>query len=694
MLKYLAHISKRTKIVFAGSVFILIPTIILSYFGYEAVDGKAENLRSNHQTVVLYLKNRIEDEITKTEEDFRNTLLQEHLRLDRSDELQSILRRVGTRYLLTMYPFIMNASGGILSPMVRLQWNTGVGPTPKTDNLLLHDIVFAENAEYSGGDLREAIRLYQRALISTSSPRDQQIIWARIGRCYFKLNQYNDGIAAYRQLLTFSVNVFLVGSIPARVLALSQIADAYAALHLEKECERTAIELYSFLIDHPWDITDGSYMFYIDRTRELLNTYSIVELHLEDLVNREQAMRKEIQFLRSVQESIDREMITELTKPGMSNRSSQFVSPQLGHQLILVRYMLLPPVISGSVPAVLGYLVNLDYVLHAGIQNIVQTSIVGKGLIVAILDGSDHIVYKQEDISISHPLVLQEFSHVLPSWKLALYDRNGKTLEEIVAAEKRFYTLLFVGTILLMIVGVGITARSAAHEIQTMRIKSEFVSNVTHELKTPLTLIRMFSETLESGIVTHETKQKEFSGIIRRESERLTHLIDNVLDFSKIEKGKKRLTLTTIDLSDLIRATLDSYSYQIQHQGFQLETSIPDYTIPVRADKDALTQAILNLLSNAIKYSTETKYLSIKVEKNKQSVTISVTDHGFGIAKQDIPRVFDEFYRCSNDSTTTTRGTGLGLTIAKTIVEEHGGTINVQSQLGQGSTFIITLPIF
>jgi signal transduction histidine kinase len=249
-----------------------------------------------------------------------------------------------------------------------------------------------------------------------------------------------------------------------------------------------------------------------------------------------------------------------------------------------------------------------------------------------------------------------------------------------------------VGILAVMLLGIIILARAVIHESEISRLKSDFVSNVTHELKTPLSLIRMFGETLDSGIVTEEGKRKEFYRIIRKESERLTHLINNVLDFSRMDEGNKEYQFEETDLVTLVRHSLEAYKFHIRDKGFDIETILPDDPHLLLLDKDAISQALLNLLSNAVKYSEDQKYIRVEVAANSESIRLSVADQGIGIAKDQQKKIFEKFYRVSDKRMKQSRGSGLGLTLTRHIAEAHGGTIDVESEPGKGSQFTITIP--
>jgi signal transduction histidine kinase len=317
----------------------------------------------------------------------------------------------------------------------------------------------------------------------------------------------------------------------------------------------------------------------------------------------------------------------------------------------------------------------------------------GKDVLVGILGEDGSILYLQHKQSLPTYLVAENFNTHLPQWRVALFDPGGKSIEELTAKEKTLYLAIFIGIIVVMLVGIILMVYAVIHESEISRLKSEFVSNVSHELKTPLSLIRMFGETLDSGIVTDEKERKKFYGIIRKESERLTHLINNVLDFSGMDAGAGEYNLRETDLAETVKNCVEAYRFHISDQGFAIECELPGEPIRLLIDADAISQVMLNLLHNAVKYSEVNKDIRVKVWRNSDAAMCSVTDHGIGIPKSELGRIFDKFYRVPNTRTMETRGSGLGLTLAQHIIEAHGGTIEVESEVGKGSRFIIRLPV-
>jgi len=245
----------------------------------------------------------------------------------------------------------------------------------------------------------------------------------------------------------------------------------------------------------------------------------------------------------------------------------------------------------------------------------------------------------------------------------------------------------------MMIGGLVLTKHMVSKEIALAKLKSDFVSNVSHELRTPLALIRLYAETLELGRITTKEKKQQYYRIIRKESERLTALINNILDFSRIEAGRKEYEFRETDIADLVRSTLDSYRYQIEQQGFALEESIDSDLPAVRVDREAIARALVNLVNNALKYSNHDKYLGVKLYRDNSAVKLEVADHGIGIARRDQSKIFEKFYRAGDPLVHNTKGSGLGLSLVRHITEAHGGEIAVESAPGTGSKFTLSLPL-
>jgi signal transduction histidine kinase len=278
------------------------------------------------------------------------------------------------------------------------------------------------------------------------------------------------------------------------------------------------------------------------------------------------------------------------------------------------------------------------------------------------------------------------------NWKAAVGLKN--TDLDYLARQTFLHSLgATVLVVVFLLGGLALILRATDREARLAQAKSNFVANVSHELKTPLALLSLFSEILELGRVKNEDKKLEYYRIIREESRRLNKMIDNILDFSKIEAGRKTYNFVHSDMAEVIENVISSYRYQIKNSGFEVQTNIQPDLPPVLIDRDAMAQAISNLVDNAMKYSREVKQLSIKTKTLGSDLSIEIADHGIGIPRAEQAKVFEKFYRVGNGLVHDVKGSGLGLALVKHIIEAHNGTISVESDVGKGSRFTILLPL-
>jgi len=280
---------------------------------------------------------------------------------------------------------------------------------------------------------------------------------------------------------------------------------------------------------------------------------------------------------------------------------------------------------------------------------------------------------------------------VFPQWQATAGFRSTD-IDALAHAsfQKGLWFTTLVAAVLL--VGIALIVRAAAREVKLAEVKQTFVSNVSHELKTPLALIRLFAETLEMGRVRTSEKTQEYYRVIHNESRRLSQLIDNILDFSRIEAGSRQYRFASVDLAEVAREVVESYEYQIHAAGFELVTRFEAGLPRVEADANAISQAILNLLNNAVKYSDRTKHITVSARPKEGGVAVEVADQGIGIPLSEQKRIFEKFYRVGTGLVHETKGSGLGLALVKHIVEAHRGHVSVESAPGKGSRFILWLP--
>jgi signal transduction histidine kinase len=235
--------------------------------------------------------------------------------------------------------------------------------------------------------------------------------------------------------------------------------------------------------------------------------------------------------------------------------------------------------------------------------------------------------------------------------------------------------------------------RDVNRDVRLNDVRSQFIASVSHELKTPLTAIRMFAETLSMGRGRDERTRSEYLETIVNESERLARLVDNVLDFSKIEEGKKIYRLRPTRLEEVAGSAARAMQFPLSQQGFELRISVQAQMPELHADPDAILQAILNLLTNAMKYSGDAREIDLRLGSRNGDAVIEVADHGLGMAPEEQKHIFEKFYRSPSHESRLIAGTGLGLTLVAHIAKAHGGRVEVESAPGAGSKFSIVLPV-
>ena len=280
---------------------------------------------------------------------------------------------------------------------------------------------------------------------------------------------------------------------------------------------------------------------------------------------------------------------------------------------------------------------------------------------------------------------------IFPNYKIGI-SLVGQTIDDLVK-QRALTNILLIGLLtVVLILGVWIVYRNIRKEVELAQIKSDFVSNVSHELRTPLSLISMFSETLEMDRVKTEEKKKEYYSIISQEANRLGKIVNSILNFSKMEAGKRQYNFVDSYLNDVAENVYRSYKFHLEHLGFIFNLT-KDETIPIiKIDEEAVSEAIVNLVDNAVKYSDNNKEISIHTGKERNFAFVEVEDKGIGIAEKDQNKIFEKFFRVTAGNVHNVKGSGIGLSIVKYIMDAHKGKIELSSVVNKGSKFKLLFP--
>jgi signal transduction histidine kinase len=277
-----------------------------------------------------------------------------------------------------------------------------------------------------------------------------------------------------------------------------------------------------------------------------------------------------------------------------------------------------------------------------------------------------------------------------PGWRLRVVGANAGRHDASLA---RIYVALSVASIGLILLILFVVASMTLRRMALAHQKNTMVATVSHELKTPVSSIKLLVDTLLQDKVIRPDRVREYLHLISRENSRLSQLVENVLSFSRIERTKFTIEKQPLDIADLIREAIATFSLQAEISDRELIVEIAPDIPPYRGDGWALNRVILNLLDNAYKFSDPPRQIRVAARVERQSLLISVSDNGTGIREADLEKIFSQFYQADQKLSRNNEGCGLGLSIVKHIVNLHDGTIEVDSKLGEGSIFTIHLPL-
>jgi signal transduction histidine kinase len=441
---------------------------------------------------------------------------------------------------------------------------------------------------------------------------------------------------------------------------------------------------YQKIKDGYWLISSPKYFFFKAEYESILGTEN------KSMSSRYERILKFNQFLVDFVTPL----IEERSRFSEFNRSVEpkrtHIPTDDGQYLVSYREMLIP---DADKPHFGGIRWNLDTVISQIIPPLLARLTEESGLEFLLVNSNNTNPSTGKAALVPEESLTLSFNNIPFPWTLVAIQPGYEKLESDVTIQLIIYGLLVVIIIILMFFGVFILLRDIGRETDSMVLKTEFVHNVSHELKTPLSLIRLYGETLLLKENLSDADRKDGLLIITKESERLSYMINNILDFSKIEMGRKEFDLKPGNLAEIVLNTLNSYRYHLVKKGFEIEEEI-DQDIPVVIfDKNAVEGILINFFSNVIKFSTDNKEMTVRLNKMREEIRLEVADRGIGISPDDLPNIFNRFYRVKSSADYDTRGSGLGLTLAKHVIDAHGWQIDVKSNPGKGSIFSISIPL-
>ena len=542
--------------------------------------------------------------------------------------------------------------------------------------------------EFISGDPAAALREYRIAAQEAGNPQTRTIALLAEARCNLKAGNFAEALDRYREILTRAGEGASYHGLSLKLLAMAGAADAARQAGNATDAAERYLEILRGLAAGELAGSVYEAAFYasmiVDPSNELAPARldaALRDWHVtERAATTMEALRERFgpDFKRTAEEGA-----------GGYRALSRTIGD--GELLAACSALAVP---GQAAPAVLVAVLDAQG-LRGKMRGILRDAVASEPDVnLSLLDSKGHEIAARGDPGRDSPHVLtQSLAPIFPFWHLRLAYRSDGLLYQVAARERRIRIIYSSLLVLVILLGFYLTYRLVTKDSELARLKSEFVSRVSHELRTPLSTIRAVGEMLEMGAVSSREKEKEYFTFITSEGQRLSRLIDNVLDFSRIGEGKRTYTLRPADIGKVVASTVRAFTQYAQPEGVEIIYKADSVIPRVLADEDAVSQALLNLLDNAVKFSPERKVVRVELRRRIGEVLIQVADRGIGIPPGDLEKIFSQFYRVDEGRKVARKGAGLGLSIVKHIAEAHGGRVEVESALGEGSVFTVVIPV-
>jgi signal transduction histidine kinase len=667
------------RAVFFYLLAIVIPTLALLFLGLQSVGRQRQAVAILTATNLRLSGERLAAEVERRVEQLAEACLYEGqaARLDsgggvplapgEARRLRALLERIEERHPIADQLFLVRRDR-VIYPILQapeprpLEGHLAHGESPPGRRFAML-FAEAEKLELVENRVSEALERYRRCFALSVPDQSKALALARVARCAGKLKEPQAASAAYEQLAKRYGDLSDGFHRPFALVAGLELYDLKGARGEEERGRLVA--LHGDLLRGRWEMSADQADYFLAQLRERAPGLPALE--------RGTGYLRRLELARALQE---RFRPPAALRPGEMYVSA-FLYETRPYQL---HYRLTA---TESAPAALiGLAVNLAWV---------ETRLLPLASAELGMAGSQTTVVPRGSANSGSLQAGIPFLKLFPFWELSPAPAPGAGDPSWLRRD----TAVFAGATLLVVcvlaLGVLLLLRDVRRETQLNRLRSDFVSGVSHELKTPLTLIRLYAETLLDEEQFRKEERKGFYQIILRESERLTHLIERALDFTRVDRREKQYLLEKGDLAPSISQTVQVYGEYLKRRGFSVEAGLAPSLPPVVFDPDAVAQAVVNLLDNAAKYSGESKFVGVRLLSEDSAVVFEVEDRGIGVPAEEQDKIFRQFYRSGTRS--GKGGYGLGLYLVKHIMDAHGGRVEVRSEAGRGSRFRLVFPL-
>ena len=701
---------RRRKVALLFLLGVGIPSLVLAYLAFRGIRNEAALLAqrrlNEHRAISELIADTVDARIAIVEQSLAS-IAARHGNISEYDStevagLTLALDSLQARHPLVEEVFIIEDPQTVRLPTAHLLFlpdgsRQVIGASWPA--AIAADVQDGQRREFQQRDYGEALASYRRALGKTSDPALGGELLLTIARVQRKAGRLAAATSTSETLLGNYNSVTTRAGVPIGPTArlehgslLLAMADSVAALD-------SFTGLNERLVDGEWSLERAQYGFFKRQATESIEAL-LARVFADDELEERQRALTALNGLEDERRAVTERLLQfhEVAGEDLQARIARGLAggAEAGNRYVLETggqtYLVSLSSYTGEPAVRWGLLLNDRYLQDEVVGPLLDTLVDRTTTDWLVRSRDGRTLFAPEDSPVGSITINATFAGSFPPWLMEFYQRPQNPYVRLLASGESIYFYMFLLIASILVFGLILTVRAVSHELELARLKSDFVSTVSHEFKSPLTSIRQLAEMLQAGRVPSEERRQRYYDVLVEQSSRLSSLVTNILDLARIEEGRKEFQLRPVDVEDLVHDLVTTTQHRVGHEGYSVGADIPEPLPPVRADREAITQAISNLIDNAVQYSNEVKQINLRAYAGDGFVTVEVQDFGVGISEDEIDRVFDRFYRGGDALTRSVKGSGLGLTLVKEIVEAHGGTVQVKSEPGSGSTFSIKLP--
>jgi signal transduction histidine kinase len=697
-------IRKQKKLIVLFLLTILLPSVVLSIFGITAIQNErfkvAQQYENDHKRIANLLIKTINSHINDVQILIQNLVKDPLFSKKDYKGIETLIDNSQITNKLIEQLIIIYKDENPFFPLFPSS-NYVDTPIPESSLSLAQQnkLKRAETDEYVHKNYSRAIVLYNELFVSVKKKVDQARMLNHIARNLIRQKKHHQAIKIYNRIINKYSDQRTPSNLPLSLIAHIQIVECYQQLEDFQKALKEAISLYKKIIQGSDHLNEDKFFTYADILREkisfLLNKIPSTEIYNSEFKTLKALHQSKYQQWKII-DRVRTISIPELRKKFIYTKPDSLkqihYTKTIDRKNYLISAVLIPDQQKMNTQGILAVKLRNEYLEQEFLNDMIGDIPLNENTIITISDLSGNYFFNNDIHAKKFYTIIAFFDNNFPPWRIEIYDTQAGELE-FLAIHKSFYFWTILTLLVVLIFGLILIVKTVSHEMDILKIKSDFVSSVSHEFKTPLTSIQALTERLREGKVKKPAKMQQYFSIISQDAEKLTRLVGNILNFSKIEEGKIAYDFVEKDLSEWLPQIVDNFKKENIQREIKIDTKISAEIPSIKIDKDALSQAIYNLLDNAIKFSADKKGIEIIVNREKENIVIKIKDDGIGIPQNEWDKIFEKFYQGKSAINHSPRGTGLGLTLVRHTAEAHGGKISVQSKEGHGSTFLLSLPI-